>query len=150
MHTPRRLSLVLVVVAGLVTLTGCATPRAGWTYAPAPSVTPVPSAQPTDGATPAPSDSGAIHVSAASILFEQSTLAVPAGVPFKIEFENKDSGVPHNVAIHDGSATGPEVFKGDIFNGVATRTYDAPALAAGPYAFVCTVHLSMIIDVTAR
>ena len=42
--------------------------------------------------------------------------------------------------LHLGGATGAELFKGEIFNGVATRVYDVPALDAGTYAFVCTVH----------
>ena len=41
----------------------------------------------------------------------------PAGAPFQIAFDNKDAGVPHNVAIHKDSPTGEEVFKGEIFNG---------------------------------
>jgi plastocyanin len=53
------------------------------------------------------------------------------------------------LAIHKGDASGPEVFKGDIFNGVATRTYDVPALDAGAYTFVCNVHPTMVGTMTA-
>ena len=49
-----------------------------------------------------------------------------------------------------GDATGAELFKGEIFNGVETRTYDVPALDAGAYAFVCTVHPTMIGTLTAE
>jgi plastocyanin len=35
------------------------------------------------------------------------------------------------------------VFLGDVFPGIETRTYDVPALAAGEYAFLCTVHPTM-------
>ncbi len=66
-----------------------------------------------------------------------------ASTPFQIVFTNNDAGIPHNVAIHEGSPTGPEVWKGEIFNGVETRTYDVPALPAGTYGFVCTVHPNM-------
>jgi plastocyanin len=152
MRHARSVVFVVLVLAATAVVTACATDRPGWTYAPAPSATPVPSVEPTDGVTPEPSSDGSIvKVSAANILFDQKALEVPAGVAFKIEFANNDAGVPHNVAIHEGTATGPELFKGDIFNGVETRTYDAPALTAGAYAFVCTVHpTTMIIDVTAR
>jgi len=95
-------------------------------------------------ATPAPPPSGGVgttlKLSALGIKYEQTSLTAPAGVPFRIEFENKDPATPHNVAIHQGSPTGTAVFTGEVFNGVATKTYDVKALDAGPYAFVCTVH----------
>ena len=53
-------------------------------------------------------------------------------------------------SIHQGDATGAELFKGEIFNGVETRTYDVPPLDAGSYAFVCTVHPTMIGTLTAQ
>ena len=57
--------------------------------------------------------------------------------------------MPHNVAIHEGSPTGTKIFKGDIIAGVATATYDVPALAAGTYGFVCSVHPNMTGTLTA-
>jgi plastocyanin len=79
-------------------------------------------------------------ISALNIAYEQTAVTAPAGKPFQIVFDNKDADTPHNVSVHQGSATGTEVFKGEIFNGVATKTYDVPALAAGTYSFVCSVH----------
>ena len=105
-------------------------------------------------ATPAPAPSGEsgppIIVSASGVKFEQTVIQAPAGKPFRIEFENKDAGTPHNVAIHQGSATGKEIFKGEIFSGVAKKTYDVPALPAGTYAFVCTVHPTMTGTLTVQ
>ena len=49
----------------------------------------------------------------------RTPLTAPADTPFRIEFDNKDAAVPHNVAIHEGSPTGPEVFKGEVFTGPA-------------------------------
>jgi cytochrome c oxidase subunit 2 len=99
-------------------------------------------------ATPAPVASGAagdtVKISAAGVKYEQTEVSAKAGTPFRIEFENKDAGTPHNVAIHKDSPTGTEVFQGAIFNGVATKVYDVPALDAGTYSFVCTVHPTMI------
>ena len=46
--------------------------------------------------------------------------------------------VPHNVEIKDSA--GAVKFKGEVFPGVATRQYQVPALAAGTYPFICTVH----------
>jgi cytochrome c oxidase subunit II len=106
-------------------------------------------------ATPPPPPSGEaggppLEISAQNIAYEQSTLEAPAGKPFRIEFDNKDSGVPHNVSIHKDSPTGQEVFKGDIFNGPARKTYDVPALTAGTYSFVCSVHPNMTGTLTVK
>ena len=54
------------------------------------------------------------------------------------------------MAIHQGSASGAEVFKGEIFSGVDTRTYAVPALPAGTYAFVCSVHPNMTGTLTVK
>jgi cytochrome c oxidase subunit 2 len=106
-------------------------------------------------ATPPPPPSGqaagpTLQLSALNVAYEQTQLSAPAGTPFTIEFDNKDNGVPHNVSIHKDSATGPEVFKGDIFPGPATKTYDVPALTAGTYTFACTVHPSMTGTLTVQ
>jgi plastocyanin len=146
MRFARFLSLAIVSAAVVV---GCSTANAGWTYAPAPSATPVPSggasAQPSVAAS---TDPNLVAISALNVAFEQTAVTAPAAAPFKIEFDNKDAGTPHNVAIHDGS--GSEVFKGAVFPGVAIQTYDVPALAAGQYTFVCTVHASMTGTLTAK
>ena len=89
-------------------------------------------------------------MTAKNVAFEQTTLTAPANKPFKIDFDNEDAGTPHNVAIHEGSASGKEVFKGEIFPGVAKKTYDVPALAAGSYAFVCSVHPNMTGTLTVQ
>ncbi len=124
---------------------------------PAPSEPP--SAPPSAPASAAPSGSApasapasgatgeVVTVTASNIAFEQADLEVPAGTPFTLEFVNNDASVPHNVEIRDQA--GKPVFKTDTFPGVETRTFDAPALPAGPYQFACTIHPNMIIDVNA-
>ena len=93
---------------------------------------------------------GAVAISASGIAFEQTSVSAPAGKAFQITFDNKDAGVPHNVAIHKDNASGAEVFKGDIVTGPATKTYDVPALDAGTYAFACSVHPNMTGTLTAQ
>jgi cytochrome c oxidase subunit II len=107
----------------------------------APSGAPAPSGQPA-GPT--------LQISALSIAFEQSALEAPADTPFKIEFDNKDASIPHNVAIHEGGPTGPEVFKGEVVTGPTKTTYDVPALKAGAYGFVCSVHPNMTGTLTVK
>lgn len=149
----------VVVAAALcsVLLAACATANPGWTYQPAPPVTPAPSAEasaePSASAGAEPSASagaGSVAISALGIAFEQATVSAPAGEPLQIVFANNDAATPHNVAIRKDNPSGEEVFKGEIFDGVATRTYDVPALDAGTYAFVCTVHPNMVGTLTAE
>ncbi len=71
-------------------------------------------------------------------------------MPFQIAFTNNDAGIPHDVAIHTGSPTGPIVWQGAIITGVATQTYDVPALAAGTYGFTCVVHPNMTGTLTVK
>ena len=149
----------LLLIAAAV-LGACAGERPGWTYAPAPSPTPTPAASPSP-ASPAPSAPASpgpgaspggspsapagvvLEISAQNIAFDKAELRAPANTPFQIRFTNNDAGIPHNVAIHEGSPTGPELWRGEIFNGVETRVYDVPALPAGRYGFICTVHPNM-------
>jgi plastocyanin len=91
-----------------------------------------------------------LTLTASGIAYDTDSLEVPANTPFQIVFTNNDAGIPHNVAIHEGSPTGPLVWSGDIFNGVETRTYDVPALPAGTYGFVCVVHPNMTGTLTAK
>ena len=114
---------------------------------------PAPSAPPAPSGQPAPSGGAGgetLTLIAFGIKFDKAELTAKADTPFKIDFKNEDPATPHNVAIHQGSPTGPESFKGEIFNGVAEKVYDVPALPAGPYAFVCTVHPNMTGTLTVQ
>jgi cytochrome c oxidase subunit 2 len=127
---------------------------------PAPSAEPGGSGEPPQ--SPAPGGSGepaqspapggpatAVDIAALNIAFDKNELSVPAGAPFQIRFDNQESQ-PHNVAIHEGSATGPNLFLGEIITGPRQITYDAPALNAGSYTFICTVHPNMTGTLTAQ
>jgi mono/diheme cytochrome c family protein/plastocyanin len=148
----------------------------GWVdpnYAPAPGATPYPdcwtdefetgespapgespSAAPTDGASPSPeptdggSPAASVSIVASGIVFTTTEVTAPADTPFVIAFDNQDAGIPHNVAISDASGT--EVFRGEVFNGVETREYQVPALAAGEYPFICSVHPNMTGTLTVE
>ncbi len=149
MRFARFLTIALLSVAFVA---GCTDASAGWTYLPAPSITPPPSGAASAAASgPAGSaNPNLVMISAFGVKFEQTTVTAPAKTPFQVQFENKDPGTPHNVALHLGDAKGAEVFKGAVFSGVATRVYDVPALDAGSYAFVCTVHPTMTGTLTVK
>jgi len=125
-------------------------PSPGASGAPAPSG----SAPAPSGSAPAPGGSApaasaaagaSVSLTASGIQYVEKTLTAPANAPFQIDFDNEDAGVAHNVTIHKDSPTGEQVFAGDIFPGVAKKTYDVPALAAGTYSYVCAVHPTQMI-----
>ncbi len=145
----RHARLLSVALLSLVIVAACTTASAGWTYVPAPSMTP-PSSAAASAEPGGSSNPNLVKISALGIKYEQTAVTAPAGVPFQIVFENKDPGTPHNVAIHLGDVNGAELFKGTVFNGVETRTYNVPALDAGSYAFVCSVHSTMVGTLTAK
>ena len=177
MHTRHAAALTVVLAMILSACSSGAGP--GWTYAPTPPPTPVPSgaasaapsaaasanagASGAPGASAAPSGSpgaspaasGAasgtvIELTAAGIAFDKTDLTAPAGAAFQIKFTNNNAGIPHNVAIHTGSPTGPIVWQGAIITGVTTQVYDVPALAAGTYGFTCVVHPNMTGTLTVK
>ena len=158
-------TLALLAIATLLVTACAAESTPGWTFSPTPTPTAAPASEApgTAGPTTAPGETPAetpggggggsgvvIKISAQGIAFDTDTLEVPADTPFQIEFANNDAGIPHNVAIHEGTPTGPEIWKGEIFNGVETRVYDVPALPAGAYGFICTVHPNMAGTLTAK
>ncbi len=119
---------------------------------PAPSAPPAPSGQPVPSGQPAPSggQGETLALIAHAIKFDKTSLTATADTPFKIDFKNEDPATAHNVAIHQGSPTGQEVFKGEIFPGPGERVYDVPPLPAGPYGFICTVHPNMTGTLTVQ
>jgi plastocyanin len=86
-------------------------------------------------------------VVAENVDWVETSLNAPAGTPFTMALDNRDSGVPHDVAIKD--AAGTEIFRGELVTGPAVVVYDVPALPAGQYTFVCTVHPNMTGTLTA-
>jgi plastocyanin len=92
------------------------------------------------GPPPTAPPGGAV-ITAQNMAFDRTQLAVPAGKPFRLLFENRESAL-HNVTIHD-EAGSPPVFVGEVFSGPGSRTYEVPAIPAGTYRFRCDVHPQM-------
>jgi hypothetical protein len=153
-----RRTLSLVPLLSLVLVLAACSPAAdpGWTFAP---VTPSPVATGDPAGSPAASPAGPTEVPTATsetpegtitltsvnIQWVEKELTAPADQPFVIRLVNQDAGVPHNVEIKQNGQT---VYKGDIFNGVETRDFEIPALAAGTYEYICTVHPNMVGTLT--
>jgi len=146
----------LAVIGGAalaLAVAACSSAQApGWTYQPAASVTPAPSSsasgEPSSSAAPSgsapsasagPSQSGgtALTVVAQSIAFEPKELQATADTAFQISFDNRDA-IQHDVDIR--GADGAVLDDNQVIPNVGQITYDVPALAAGEYVFICSVH----------
>lgn len=91
-----------------------------------------------------------VTIVAQNIAYTTTSATAPAGKAFTIAFHNEDSGTPHNVSIHTGGAGGQQVFLGKIVTGPIVEVYDVPALPAGSYTYVCSVHANMTGTLTVK
>ncbi len=83
-----------------------------------------------------------VQLSADDNAFDRDCIAVRAGQPFTIAFDNKDIA-SHNVTVLDRHGGAVRHFVGDLVAGGAKATYQGPALPAGQYHFHCDVHPQM-------
>ena len=84
---------------------------------------------PTDGECATTIELAAIE----NIQFDADEIRAPADEAFCIEFTNNDI-VPHDVGIADIDFNGDDVPPGESI------TYQIPAMEAGEYTFICTLH----------
>ncbi len=84
-----------------------------------------------------------VALEAKDVKFDKDCIAAPADTPWEIEFKNADKNIDHNVAIYDSDKLAKTLFKGKLFKGVATETYEVAAMPAGAYYFQCDVHPGM-------
>ena len=82
-----------------------------------------------------------VDLVAENIAFDKSTITVPAGAKVTVNFNNRDSGVPHNFAVYETEDAEKIIFRGQIVTGLAKTeyTFDAPAVS-GTYFFRCDIH----------
>ena len=108
-------------------------------------------AAPATGAPPTPVDGQTqpdVLITAQNIAWDPTEVTVRAGIPFTIGFDNRDSGVPHDLVLI--SPSGDIVAKTDIVTGPAHVDLQVPALAAGTYTYTCQVHPNMVGTLTAQ
>jgi cytochrome c oxidase subunit II len=86
---------------------------------------------------------GVLQIVAQNIHFDTACMQAPAAQPFKLDFDNKDAGTQHNVAIYTDSTLSKSLFVGSLVTGPATTTYSVTPLQAGTYYFHCDVHPGM-------
>ncbi len=82
-----------------------------------------------------------VDLVAENIAFDKSIITVPAGAKVIVNFNNRDSGVPHNFAVYETEDAEKIIFRGQIVTGLAKTeyTFDAPAVP-GTYFFRCDIH----------
>jgi plastocyanin len=163
--TPR-LRLVVAGVVVAAAAAGCSSAGPNWSITPpAPSptaaasaavassapggsapATPAPQASTATGSSTAPATGGSVlSLAAKNIAFDPSSLTATANTPFTIHFDNQDTGVGHDVAIHQGSAGGPLEFQGQVIVGPSSVDYQVPALPPGTYTVVCIIHPTQMV-----
>jgi plastocyanin len=84
---------------------------------------------------------GVVRIAAEGIAFDVAELSLSAEGEAVIAFDNRDAGIPHNVAIY--AEGGDPIFQGEIITGPATIEYRFPAPEPGSYQFRCDVHPQM-------
>ena len=95
--------------------------------------------QSTGPAASLPPDAVTLEVNAEQIAFDKKALEVPAGKPFAIKLNNKDSaGVLHDVDIRKQDGTVLQNMP--TIDGGASTTYVYTAMDAGTYVFICSIH----------
>ena len=118
------------------------------TQAPTAVSTAPPTAGPTQVATPQPTFAPGqkevtIDLVAENLLFNMTTITVPAGADVTVNLDNLDAAMPHNFAVYrigEGAQITP-VYLGGLVTGPGKITYrfKAPE-AGGNYFFECDVH----------
>jgi plastocyanin len=85
-----------------------------------------------------------LHETVQNISYQNTCLAAPGGSPFTIDFDNRDTGIPHNMHIFSTDpATDPQarsLFVGPLVTGPKMQAYHVPALPPGTYYFHCDIH----------
>ncbi len=125
-----------------------ATPASQATAAGTPAASPVtgtPASQatgtPQGTATSGGGGGSTLSITASNILFDKTKLTASAGT-VKIELDNKDGGVPHNINVFDGKdATAKSLGATAIVPGPAKQVLTLD-LKPGTYYFQCDVHLA--------
>ena len=155
MKTKRMFAGAAVAVLAVMSTVACnaatdtdPTPVKQFKITPAAGVkTAVASATPASQATAATTPQGTasaggtveIKASGSTLKFDKEKLSAAAGT-VTIAFDNQDSGIPHNISVHEGAdAKGKTLGKTDLETGPVTQELKLD-LKAGSYYYQCDVH----------
>jgi plastocyanin len=144
---PRRLFWIMgiLLVVAVIFTQGWFPPKSSTAEGGTAGGSPAPGGSPAAGGSPGASGgpaAGGITVVAKDVKFNTAKIDAPAAKAFTITFDNQDAGTPHDIDILD--STGKKVVDNKDFPGVATKTYDIPAIPAGTYKFECSIHPALM------
>jgi len=125
--------------------TATPSPSAALTSSPTASKPPIVKITPIPGAP----DSGVLlKIVAASNRWDTSALSAPAAKIWHLELTNQERTVPHNFTVSSGPAYEERIY-GTPNVKKGTFRYDIPALPAGSYLFMCTLHANTMTGTLA-
>jgi len=152
------LVICMVIIAGAIVISGCTTGPGPATLQPTASptasqevitvatvVTQPQSAPSSETATPTATIQQigpvTLDLTAKNFAFNQEIITVPAGAEVTVNFDNQDSGIPHNFAVYEDNTAEKVIYRGEIINGPRSITYmfTAPS-EPGTYYFQCDPH----------
>ena len=91
--------------------------------------------------------SSQLELTAKDTLWDTDELEAPADQDLTIVLHNEDGGIAHDFDIYtmeEGEAE-DVAFDGALFKGIGTETFTVPALEAGTYQFICSVHPATMV-----
>lgn len=87
-----------------------------------------------------------VGIFAKGLVFNTSTITVPAGAMVTVNFDNMDTSVLHNVAFYTDSSANTPIYVGAVINGPKTTTYTFTAPSKpGTYFFRCDIHPATMV-----
>jgi plastocyanin len=153
---------LVATIAVVIAVGGCSTPAVpavSTATAPPPAspvataaaaATPSPVSSPTPSPTvvivkvtpiPGAPDSGTVvQLVVAHTKWVPNDIAAPAGKVWHVKVDNQDSLSKHNVTIASGPTFPERIFQTAPNFSSGTFSFDMPALPAGNYLFICTIH----------
>lgn len=103
-------------------------------------------------AAPAPANAPGVRVDlvAEAIEFQPAAVTIPAGTDFVVHLDNRDDGIPHNVALLADANFTRTLAKGEIVTGPAVVDLTIAGLIPGRYRLMCEVHPNMLVNLTVE
>jgi plastocyanin len=95
--------------------------------------------------TTTPPAGSTVSLLAKNMAFDKSSITVTVGATVTVNFDNQDSGIPHNFAVYTDASASTPIFIGTTITGPKTTVYTFTAPSTpGNYFFRCDVHPSIM------